>query len=350
MKLIAFAKSLWERPSEKPNADVPFLQLPAKVIHLIAKSLTPADIALLSQTCRSMRESLNKYPNAAALSRADYFAYLAGMARGLPNQWLCDYCMALHPIDKRDKPTTKWRPCSCPNYSVLASHRRCRLQNPNIPFEHHHIQLALKYTRLGQRKYDSYLRALLEPYQEWHFYTMGRRAIDHEAHYFAFPRIVTGGDGNPRYLLFSTCRYLGGGRDMLIQNLGCQDICPHLHFRDDGDYYQYNNNLFRAFQYALEPKYHGHEWEAACPRCATDFSVTRRGRNLYLKVWQDFGPEGSPIDLAWRSQTFRPGLDGIENGPTEGPTLYHEPGSIKKLYGPVPEIPTTQKAVIDTTT
>ncbi|KAI0542079.1 hypothetical protein GGR58DRAFT_497432 [Xylaria digitata] len=338
MKLVTSAKSLWKRPHEQPNVNIPFLQVPPEIIGSIATFLGPADIVLLSQTCRSMRTCLSKQSNATHLSCADYFAYLAGIARELTDQWVCDYCMALHPINKRDKPTTKRRPCSCPVHVIRASWRRNRLQNPHhIGIEHHHVQLALKYTRLQQRKYDSYLRALLEPYQKKPFDTQSRGLITHEARYSAYPRIVTGSDGNPRFLLFSIWRYLAGGRDIMLQHLGCQQICPHLQFRDH-DYFQYNNDLLQTFLLALHADGGGVEWRSSCSRCATDFSVMLSGRNLYLQVWQDFGPEGSPLDLAWRSQNIRPGLNGVNNSAKAGPTLYHEAGSIRKLYGPAPEI------------
>ncbi|KAF2964670.1 hypothetical protein GQX73_g8895 [Xylaria multiplex] len=233
MKLVTFVRSLWKRPREQPNVNIPFLQLPVELLGYIATFLSPADAVLLSQTCRLIR---------------------ACLTRDLPEQWVCDYCMALHPINKRDKPTTARRPCSC-----------------------------------------------------------------------------------PMFLLLSIWRYFAGGRDLMLQHLGCQQICPHLEFRDN-DYFKYNNDLLQTFLLAFQPGYGDVEWRSACPRCATDYSVMLSGRNLYLQVWQDFGPEGSPLDLAWRSQNIRPGLDGVRNSEKVGPTLYHESGSIRELYGPAPEI------------
>ncbi|KAI0401811.1 hypothetical protein F4802DRAFT_578511 [Xylaria palmicola] len=327
MKLIAFAKSLWTQLSEKQNVSVPFLQLPVQLYDHIATFLAPADIVLLSQTCRSIRVSLFKHPSGAHLSRADYFAYLAGMAHGLPDQWVCDYCMALHPVNKRDTPTAACSPCPCP-----AESRGPPLHNPCLlRIDHHHVQLALKYTRLQLRKHDPYLQALLEPRLNSRFRTYACSYITHEARYSAYPRIAIGSDGNPRFLLFSTWRYIAGGRDLMLHNLGYQWICPHLEFRGD-DYFQHDNDLFRAFRLALHPGGAGKEWRNACSRCTTDFSVMRCGASLYLRVWQDFGPEGSPLDPVWRSQSTRPGLDGVENSEGSGPTLYHEPGSIAKLY------------------
>ncbi|KAI1126098.1 hypothetical protein F5Y10DRAFT_294035 [Nemania abortiva] len=334
MMLVTFAKSLWKQPCEQPSINSPFLQVPAELLSYIATFLAPADAVLLSQTCRSMRARLGKHSNTARLSCADQFAYLAGIARDLPEKWVCDYCLALHPINKRDKPTAERRPCSCPLYSFQKSWLRTRLHNHyHIAIEHHHVQLALKYTRLQQRKYDSYLQDLLKPYQERPFSTMSYTSITHQARYSAYPRIVTGSDGNPKFLLFSVWKYLAGGRDIMFHRLGCQRICPHLKFLDY-DYDKYNNSLLHTVRWALHKS--GMEWRNSCARCATDFSAMLCGRNLYLQVWQDLGPEGSPLDLAWRSQNIYPGVDGVTNSAEAGPSLHHKAGSIQKLYGPVP--------------
>ncbi|KAI1192497.1 hypothetical protein F5X97DRAFT_340257 [Nemania serpens] len=307
MKLVAFARSLWQRPREQPNVKIPFLQLPAQLVGRIATFLEPADKLLLAQTCRSIRMYLRMHSSMIYLSRADYFAYLACLARELPKQWVCDYCMALHPIDKYDRPTNQWCPRSCPVYAELGFWCRGRLRSfYQIRLEHHHVQLALKYTRLQQRKYKSYLRALLQPYAKQPFNTGSSATIAHETRYSTYPRIVAGRDGIPRFLLYSVWKYFAGGRDIVFQNLGDQRICPHLLFRD-GNFSEDNNNLSQSFLWALNPENWGFECRNACPRCATDFSVMLRGRNLYLQVWQDLGPEGSPLDLAWRSQTVRGG-------------------------------------------
>ncbi|KAJ8126623.1 hypothetical protein O1611_g7016 [Lasiodiplodia mahajangana] len=338
MALAAYVRSWWKQPHEQPDTSCPLLdQMPVELIDCIADFLAPADKVLLALTCRAMRACLGQHSDAARLSRAEYFTYLAGMARALPEQWVCDYCMTLHPINKYDKPTTLRRPCSCPRYDTRALWRRSRVQNGrHIGIEHHHVQLALKYTRLKQQKYDSYLQSLLEPYQNEPFDTLGRGNITHEVRYSAYPRIVTGRDGNPRLLLLSIWKYLAGGRDIMVRNIGRQRICPHLQFFD-WDYPSYSNNLLQTFQWALGPGNRGTEWRSVCARCATDFSVMLRDGNLYLQVWQDFGPEGSPLDLTWRSQNVRPGLDGAVNSALTGPTLHHQPGSIEELYGPTPQ-------------
>ncbi|KAL7622012.1 hypothetical protein AAE478_007513 [Parahypoxylon ruwenzoriense] len=318
------------------NLDHPFLRLPAELIYLVAEFLTPADLALFSQTCCWLRATFKRHSNAAHFSRTEYLSYLAGCARGLSEQWVCEECMALHPIVKLDTPASIYHMSSCPlgwDTSSCDGHlygtirTDARLDYRQIRIEHHHVQLALKYTRLQRRKYNSYLQALTAPHHDMRFGPSA--AIPLKTHYSAYPKVVAGDEGNPRFLLLSTWRYHKG-------------LCPHLELNyctsprlRGGPCHV----LESAVEEALEAQSNGQERTGACPRCATDFSVRLTSEYLNLHVWQDFGPEGSPVDLAWKSQSFgfNSDLDGVENWRLTGPTLYHEPGSIMKLYGP--EVP-----------
>ncbi|EPE08945.1 f-box domain containing protein [Ophiostoma piceae UAMH 11346] len=56
-------------------------------------------------------------------------------------------------------------------------------------------------------------------------------------------------------------------------------------------------------------------------------------------IYQDLGPEGAPTDLAWQIHlpgrcAFAEDVTGATdwNTTTNGPTLHHEPGTIKELY------------------
>ncbi|RYO98547.1 hypothetical protein DL764_007054 [Monosporascus ibericus] len=351
--LPTILRSLWKRPGGKQNQDNSFLQFPPELICLVGEFLTPAQLALFSQTCRSLRATLGRRSNAAHLSRTEYFEYLAVRARGLPEQWVCERCMALHPIVKLDAPATRHDFSSCPLALFTTSrdghlYRRSRgdsrLGYSQFRIDHHHVQLALKYTRLQHHKYNSYLQALMAPHHDMRFgpraAILHRAAIPCKLHYSAYPKVVAGDDGNLRFLLLSTWRYHKGREDISLRNIGYQRICPHLELNDctvpclHGDP---SHVLETAVEEALEARGDGRERIGACPRCATDFSVQLTSEYLNLHVWQDFGPEGSPVDLAWKSQSSAHGLDGVPNWRFAGPTLYHEPGTIRKLYGP--EVP-----------
>ncbi|RYP19051.1 hypothetical protein DL765_003547 [Monosporascus sp. GIB2] len=332
-----------QKEQNQQNLDPPLLQLPPELIYLVAEFFTPADIALFSQTCRSLRAIFGRHSNAAHLSRTEYFAYLAGRARELPEQWVCEGCVALHPIVKRDTPASIYHVSSCPLGWVTSSLTGCRYGEIRIDsrlfygqlrIEHRHVQLALKYTRLQRRKYNSYLRALMAPHHNMRYGPRGRLPL--KTHYSAYPKVVAGDDGNLRFLLLSTWRYHKGLEDISLRNIDYQRICPHLRLSHWTSRYLCGHPchvLEEVVEEALEARGDGQERTGACPRCATDFSVQLTSEYLDLHVWQDFGPECSPVDLAWKSQSADRGLDGVRNCSLMGPTLYHQPGSIRKLYG-----------------
>ncbi|KAI0008664.1 hypothetical protein F4779DRAFT_427208 [Xylariaceae sp. FL0662B] len=169
-----------------------------------------------------------------------------------------------------------------------------------------------------------------------------------ETHYSAYRKVVAGDDGNLRFLLLSTWRYHKRFWGISLRDIGHLIICPHqeLNFYTISDL-RSGHRLFleTAVEMALKGRGDGQEQTGACPRCATDFSVQLTPEYLKLQVWQDFGPEGYPDDLAWISQSNCRGLDSFFffififffNRRAVGPTLYHEPGSIRKLYEP--EVP-----------
>ncbi|KAI3330155.1 hypothetical protein F4824DRAFT_515854 [Ustulina deusta] len=331
--------SLWRRHCRQRNLDNFFLQLPLDVIFMIAEFLDPVDLVLFSQTCDSLRVLFQKHSNATRLSRTEYLSYLTGRARGKPRKWVCEKCMMLHPIFGFDTPAAINQVSTCPRRRGTRytrtyydkKRRDTRLQCGQIRIEHRHIQLALKYTRLQEGKYNSYLQALLSPHHDINFRCKNNAQL--ETYYSAYPKVVMGHDGNLRFLLLSTWRYHKGRGNISLDSIGYLSICPHVALDSRLPW------LFHYPGYALQDVVNralaveGEEQTGACPRCATDFSVQLSCQFLDLHVWQDFGPEGSPVDLAWKTQCEDVGLDGVTNCWHWGPTLYHEPGTIRKLYG-----------------
>ncbi|KAI1630554.1 hypothetical protein F4809DRAFT_282570 [Biscogniauxia mediterranea] len=329
-------RSRWKRLRGKQDLDHPFLRLPPELICYIAEFLTPVDLALCSQTCRSLRTILGS--NAACLSRTEYFTYLASRARGLPERWVCEKCTTLHSIVKLDTPSSIYNMSSCPRYAHGKRRDDTRLHYNQFPIDHHHFQLALKYTRLQRQKYNSYLKDLMALYYDVHFGPSA--AILIKTHYMAFLKIVADNDGNFRFFFLFTWRYYKSRENISLYDLGYQLICPYfelnyctsLCFRS-GLCYVFE----KAVREAIEARRDNQDRTGACLRCATDFSVQLTPEYLDLHAWQDFGPEGPPVDLAWKSQSNGTDWEYDKNWRFAGPTLYHEPGSIRRLYGP--EIP-----------
>ena len=77
---------------------------------------------------------------------------------------------------------------------------------------------------------------------------------------------------------------------------------------------------------------------SACPFCRTDFSIRVSAdlESAELHVWQDLGPEGSPMDEGWNSQVRRHSYRTLRSCGvycrTKLATVYHEPGSIRSLF------------------
>ncbi|TRX96313.1 hypothetical protein FHL15_002585 [Xylaria flabelliformis] len=309
------------------------LQLPIELIHLINSFLTPVDLALLSLTCRSLRIILKDYTNTAQLSHDERGSYLYYRARALPKVWACWDCKKFHPILKYDVPACFNERSSCRiacqrgEGRMWADGMDNRNFNNQIRFSHRHIQLALKYTRLQQRKYNSYLQALLAPHHNLWF--GGSREIPLKTHYSVYPKLVAGHDGNLRFMTLSTWRYYTEGRDISYWEIGYQQICPHLHMNVHG--LQFGRHgpwviLENAFLRTLKGRGDG---TGSCGRCGMDFRARLGPSYLEFHVWQDFGPEGPPINYGHFSW---PAYSEMKKMDCDHPETPHEPGTIRKLY------------------
>ncbi|KAI6092330.1 hypothetical protein F4821DRAFT_279598 [Hypoxylon rubiginosum] len=320
------------------NQDSRLLQLAPELVNAIADFLKPVDRVLFAQTCRSARAKLFEGPlTACRLSRNEYITYLTAQARALPDKWACEKCMVLHPVVDTDTPTSISK-SSCP----LSHHNPTRIGNlswKQIPIKHHHIQLALKYTRLQHHGYDYYLKALLKPY-----YLKGTGMgtdVPLEIRYSAYPKIIKDDNGNLKFLLASNWRYSKDHKRILLHHLGYHQICPHLEwnycnncskrFCDKSYHDSPCHTLYRATETVVEDRCKNQRI-GACPRCPTDYSVQLMPEYLDLWVFQDFGSECSPIDLAWTTHCYNGPWGNSANWRKSGPTLYHEPGSVEKWF------------------
>lgn len=69
----------------------------------------------------------------------------------------------------------------------------------------------------------------------------------------------------------------------------------------------------------------------SCLHCSTDIAIkiSVDGREATIRAWHDFGTEGSPMDISWKSHvrnaTAPPWLD-------PGPYVYYTHGSIRELW------------------
>ncbi|KAF3808623.1 hypothetical protein GCG54_00006489 [Colletotrichum gloeosporioides] len=71
----------------------------------------------------------------------------------------------------------------------------------------------------------------------------------------------------------------------------------------------------------------GCEFVGSCDRCPIDFAVAVKGGKTCVRVWCDYGSYGTPMDLSWRVH-----VSCQTNDDTRGPTLSHEPGSVRRMF------------------
>ncbi|KAI0436755.1 hypothetical protein F4803DRAFT_556676 [Xylaria telfairii] len=310
-----------QKPESRPPQSY-FLQLPVELVLLIAEYLTDVDLALLSQTCKSLHFILGN----RRISRCDRFLYLVYRSRGLPGEWACESCKTLHPISVDDTPRSFRDQSSCPRAKKIRRRYDTDSHYNPIRIDRRHVELAVKYTLLQQREYNSYLKALTAPY---HAKLGSMRVFPLKIHYSAYPKVVVGDDGNMKFLLLSTWRYYKGYGDIYLDDIEFPQICPHLQMYGFGDCslvtLARRNRLEAAVLEALEAQGDGGQGRAgACTCCATDFFVRFTYKYLDLYVWQELGPGSSHLNCGCWSEFSYPRF----------------PGAIRALYGPkVPKQP-----------
>ncbi|KAI1657472.1 hypothetical protein F4813DRAFT_360131 [Daldinia decipiens] len=317
---------------------------------------------LFSHTCRSTHKILGTkstnvcHKNHAHYTRWQHISYLSLLSRDLPDYWVCEACITLHIVDEQDVPSVPGKftcPLGLSHWKALVYNERTRVDCRFLALEHRHVQLALKYMRMKDPKYDAYLQALLKPYYVSRFppymnefWSQQYSAFSslYEASYSAHPKIVSDPDGKLRFLLLSTWVYKADPNVaiscMAISRMAMGElaICPHCQFRSGRNFY-----YIRGKEPALEDALGSallmvHKYQCggmemptgSCPRCPTDFALQATTHSVEIQAWQDMGTEGSPRDLSWRIHTM--GLSARENRDCLDASVPHTPGSIRERF------------------
>lgn len=146
LTICSYIKRYWN-PIRQES---PFLDLPLDIVYLVFDELPLHGRILLSQTCRDLRSVLRSkcYSAVRKASAAERLALLRVLGDILPDRRLCTPCRALHLVDHKDLPVTDYdyyyRPCPAPE-RIWSRH----YLNARYAVAHRHVQLAIKYTRLG---------------------------------------------------------------------------------------------------------------------------------------------------------------------------------------------------------
>lgn len=309
---------------------------------------------MLSQSCATLRNILQGY-NAREFARSsanDRIGYFARRARDLPDHWVCEKCATLHRVEQHDCP---WHPNGCTADGFLE--QPTFFDYGRYHLEHRHIQLILKYTRMGdscgplyRMRLQYMMRGCLwdsTAYRGPHLYW--GRLYPGTGAFWAEPKVADG-----RFLLSTGAIFypdepgpLHRDHTCMLMLCGHQVWCPSLAQRLDrvrapgsavppdeaavleSASWVEDSELHRAMAHLLETK--GTEANVSCPFCPSEAQVTiSRDKNDRQKIqasfWHDFGTEGSPLDVQWKAMQF-PAIfcDRTIHYP-------HPPGSIRQLW------------------
>jgi hypothetical protein len=287
------------------------------MVLMIASHLAILDRYLLSQTCQTMRRivSCEWEQELCHESTAEKLHFLTRVAYSKPDRWVCAKCCKLHAVDIRDSPSA----LRAPHCLGLRS-RSDRYYN-SYHLEHHHIQLALKLSRLGVNR--PYLESLLAPRARI------SRWVDTEYTHAAQPKVI-----EERFVLYETITItnLHGPISQCDLERALVVLCPHLALPRSFEPSLRAQDLYvstlldEATTAASEAP--GIEIKGCCKWCPTDFSVFAAiwGQELTFRAWHDFGTYSSILSPYWCTQEW-PGHRGRQD-----PIFDRTPGESRNLY------------------
>ncbi|ENH75010.1 hypothetical protein FOC1_g10010393 [Fusarium oxysporum f. sp. cubense race 1] len=132
------------------------LELPVDVTLCILDHAELHVLFFLSQTCKTMqrlaKRDFHTMANTNVEGKVDF---LLGLAYVLPDLYFCRQCCKLHTVNR---PPTSVIPLLCRDNSI---NHRCSWISYDV--QHQHVQLALKYNRLGELYRDA-LAPIMQPY------------------------------------------------------------------------------------------------------------------------------------------------------------------------------------------
>ncbi|KAH7241552.1 hypothetical protein BKA59DRAFT_456144 [Fusarium tricinctum] len=274
--------------SNTSNSTHPFrLQdLPVDIFFIIIKHLELCDLFLLSQTSGAMRYFAKRDWEAEMHNKSLKYKldFLSGLAYALPDRWVYGYSVGLCEVDPHDVPAASPFPW---DDDMLPEWRGSYKLQP------HHVQLALKYERLGG--VGSYIK-----------YTAAPGTIDDCFH------LLESWEMNAN----NTLAFNHGWNTPILF-----DVCPHTYIlgramKDPC----YNTGLYDWFLYGeyvegISPRPPpksppGRRRIGACAFCCTTYSFLIIGaEHIEVKALHDYGSFKTPDDNLWRrrySNQFRP--------------------------------------------
>jgi hypothetical protein len=135
--------------------------MPLEIIFPIIERLEIHEKLVLSQTCTAMRNILydgSQQRKCDLLSDVERLEYLTCLARENMEVWVCKSCIKLHRVCYDDVPgkATGGLVKRCDEFGLIAVSSMplspLPFESTTLYFHYCHIQLALKYTRMVNRR------------------------------------------------------------------------------------------------------------------------------------------------------------------------------------------------------
>lgn len=164
-RLKRLIKKLTLEPPPPPDTSH-ISRLPLELLLLISDQLPIESQCLFSRTCRRVHYSLQRdWPaTIRELPPDERIRCLLLLAYDLPDCAVCGTCYKLYEVDEGDTPgaSKSWRHGCLLEEDWRYVETQCGDYDSRYILAQDHIQLALKYSRLGVRK--RYLEALMKPW------------------------------------------------------------------------------------------------------------------------------------------------------------------------------------------
>ncbi|KAL7782086.1 hypothetical protein V8C43DRAFT_327470 [Trichoderma afarasin] len=312
MQDSATSVPIMENLSLEVNSHAAMLQVPLEIIYLIADNLGLSDKLFLSQTCTALRRIMLRdwKQEASKLSREDRFAFWEGIAHQSPNHWACQKCCKLHLANGNTLETIG---DNCP---PCGSKPQRSLYPDGVFIDYHHVQFALKLSRLGNME-QKHLEMMMRQFRSILKFTG-------PTHYTADARII-----NERFIFRQEWKADGHEdtnkmwsqtitRWTLFRDKNIT-ICPHLCLRGGLNYSRAEKKKVSATiqtqSWTTTPrvitdledgldlaiKLAGQWVFISCPRCPTDCGilVSEGNREATIQSWHDLGTEGPQSATRW---------------------------------------------------
>ena len=317
----SYHKLLWRLqwpmlpPAEQKS---PFLDIPIDILISISEELSLSTKIVLSQTCKAMWYTLRKLYSLQfnTLVRKDRFKSLTELANLLPDNYHCLKCNSLHPVDLYDTPY--WRNVEWPHDSCRALSQFVAQFEPQASYAllFHHVQLALKYSRMKEEHQD-YRTNLL---QKFEIHPAGSPIKT----FTAQPKVV-----NSRFILL-VAYVLDAARVRAAAKPhrdSYMEFCPHHRFGLGTGPRQPFASMLKDTATIFATKQGQYTNRVSCVGCPTDFSIAVLDDEVVVKAWHDLWEGLSIEDPSWQCHV-RP-MNPREWG---APRFEYEPGSISQMY------------------